>query len=211
MKLPFIRIAVASLIFPIYLSAQSIAPVEPVEMVGMCGSLVTYVSLATEAKKSGMPLDAALNMTEASMKKNLSSLPPDTLERYRASVRELFKRIYALADLSPQTTNREIAPSCVMYCAGQYTEADIGRLQVCQAKTQPYLGFANMRDQGMSLDNQLKWLKETAVKNAAQSVAEQDRIYAELSEMMRYVYANPQMTKGVIFSEKFNACYKSAK
>lgn len=169
-------LAVTSVIFPVYLSAQPVTRVEPLEMVGMCGSLVTYVSLAAEAKKAGMPLDAASNMTEASMKKNLSSLPPEAFERYRASVRELYKRIYALAEVTPQTTNREIAPSCVVYGGGQYTETEIGRMQGCQAKTQPYLGFANMRDQGMSLDNQLKWLKETAAKNAAQSAEEQDRL-----------------------------------
>ena len=192
--------------------AFSASPVSPEEMVNMCGSLQTYVSLAVQSKNSGMPLDSATNMTEASMRKHLApDLTADSFNRYLAVVRELYKRIYALPSIAPQTVNRVIAPACMIYAEGQYSESDIKQMQICVAKSQPYLGFANMRDQGMSLEAQLKWLKEEGLKNAAQSPEESEKLYSELSVIMKYVYAHPELNKQSIYSQKFNACYKEAK
>ncbi len=207
MKVLIVCLATAGFALPFNTVAQPTEPVSPEEMIAVCDSLLTYVSLASESKQSGMPLDVATSMTEASMKKNLSGVPADVLNRYRAAVRELFKRIYALQTSTPQSATREIAPACTVYARGLYSESDINRMKVCEGKTQPYLGFANMRDQGMSLDNQLKWLKEEGLKNVP-GQEEAARLYSELSEVMKYVYAHPQLPKQAIYSEKFNACFK---
>ena len=185
----------------------SAEPIPPDEMVSMCGSLVTYASIAVQSKQSKIPLPNAIEITEISMKKNLSSLPPEAFKNYSAAVQELYKRIYALQDTSEQAVNREIAPACVVYAENQYTVADITKMQMCQTKSQPYLGFANMRDQGMPLKDQLKWLKETALQGAQ----EKERLYNELSEVMKYVYANPKKSKEEIYREQFNSCYSAVK
>ena len=191
------------------LPARSAESVSPHEMVGMCNSLVAYVSIAVMSKESTVPLDTAVARTEVSINTKLTGVPPEIVDRYRAAVHELYRRIYQLTDLNVQTAHSEIIPACVVYSDGQYSERDVHQMKMCEAKVQPYVGFANIRDSGVPLEQQLQWLRDEGLK-LAPNVPDRERVLAELGDMMRYVYAHPELSKQAIFLEQFTTCVQNS-
>jgi hypothetical protein len=197
-------ISAACLVYTV--SARTAEPASPEEMVRVCNSLASYVSLAVNASKSKVPLHVAIDKAKASLKNKQEGMAADIAARYGAAVDELYKRVYALSDV--RSANHEVIPACAVYSQGQYTAADIQQMKFCEAKTLPYYGFANIRDMGITVDQQLNWLQERGLRNAVRSTEERKRLYGNLSDMIRYVYAHPDLSKYTIYAEQFNSCLK---
>jgi hypothetical protein len=190
--------------------AQPSESVSPEEMLRMCNSLAAFATPAVEARQSKIPLAIAVATTATSLQKKLAGVPTETRERYQASVRELYQRVYALRIDDLRLAHQEIVPTCLSYARGQYTAEDLLQMKQCDAKTWPYFGFANLRDMGVSRDQQLEWLKREGLKNAPTSSDERNRMYEDLSDMIEYVYARPDLTKRTIYEERFDSCIEAS-
>jgi len=188
-------------------SAEPERVISPREILMVCESLPTYATIALNGKQSNVPEDFSADMTEKSMRKRLASLSEDMLDRYIVVVRDLFKRVYALESNDPKLMDQQMTQACANYAPDQYSAKDIKTLAICKTKTRPYLGFAKVRDDGMSLQEQLAWLKQDLAKKV-KTPEQSDKLYAELSAIMQFVYSQPEKDKApnAIFAEKFNSC-----
>ena len=204
MKLVNLILVLAALTYGV--PAQSVELVSPEEMLSVCNLLSAHVAHAVESSKSKVPLQVAVSMSETTMSKKLPEMPVGAMERYRASVRELYERIYALPDVNLTSAYPEVIPACVSYTGGEYTKTDLQHMQQCQARARPYFAFANLRDMGISLAQQLEWLQREGLKNEPVSSQERKRLYADLSDMIEYVYAHPELSKRTIYAEQFDSC-----
>jgi hypothetical protein len=191
-------------------AVQPAESVPPDEMLRMCNSLSAHAGHAVESRRSKVPLAVAVATTAMSLHKKLAGVPADVMERYQASVREIYQRVYALQLVDLPSAHQEVIPACISYARGQYTTEDLQQMKHCDAKTWPYFGFANLRDMGISLDQQLEWLQEKGLKNAPGSARERERLYSILADMIKYVYAHPDLSKRTIYEEQFESCMDDA-
>jgi hypothetical protein len=208
MRLVNIVLALAALAYGI--PARPADRVSPEEMLSICNSLAVHAAHAVESNKAKISLQIAVSKVETSINKKRPGMPADVMERYRTSVRNLYERVYALPEVNLPSAYREVIPTCVSYSRGQYTEEDVQQMKRCEAKARPYFGFANLRDNGISLAQQIEWLQREGLKNEPASSEEKKRLYADLSHMIEYVYAHPELSKRTIYAEQLQSCIETA-
>jgi len=194
-------------------STFAAAPVSvpPDKMLAICGSLPKYAQLAMHTKADGVPLDKAVAMTQDAMKQQLTGLDPEQMTRYQAVIQDLFSRVYASPDAGNPDVYDEVNSACSLYAPGQYSQEDLRSLGGCRIQVLPYSRFADDRDKGVSLDDELKSLKREI--DAMDKYTEQQRsqLNSDLSGKVRYVYAHRSLSGGRLYSDKLSACFEAAK
>lgn len=211
MKIFATAFSIILLLMALDVRADAPVSVPPDEMAYICGSLGNYVQMAIQARQSGIPLETAIAAVKGSMQRNLTMFQPEKLARYQDVVGDLFTRVYASQDASMTTANVEITSACRTYAPTQYSEEDVRNLGACAMKASPYPGYAKVRDTGMSLDDQMKWLKQHIDSMNQYSADQKSQLYSDLSGKMRYVYDHRDMSGDAIYAQKLTACFDDSK
>jgi hypothetical protein len=191
--------------------AAAPASVPPDKMLAICGSLPRYVQLAQQTLTKGIPLEKAVSMTQAAMQKDLTGFGPEEMARYQAVIKDLFGRVYAAPDASAREQYAEINSACSLYAPGQYSQADLRNLGGCRIQALPYTGFADARDKGATLDDQLKSLKQQIDAMDKYSGPQKSELYTDLSAKLRYVYAHRELSGSRLYSAILTDCFEESK
>lgn len=194
---------------PVFADAPTSVP--PEKMLAICGSLPRYIQLAQQTLAKGIPLEKAVAMTQDAMKKDLTGFGSEQMTRYQAVIKDLFGRVYASPNASALAQYDEINSACSLYAPGQYSQTDLRNLGGCRIQVLPYSGFADARDKGATLDEQLKSLKQQIDALDKYSGQQKSQLYTDLSAKLRYVYAHPDLSEQRIYSDKLTACFEASK